>query len=285
MLLFFILIVLISVNYAFAITCPDDPNCVCEKTPDYASGLGQVLINSQYFSCDNNKDYVCPEDFQDAINSKIIGNCSACIDPDCTGTVNGTVKNLLGIPIPYAIVTSRPIKWDPDALSLETQSAMTGADGKYSLIAPTGTYYVSASAEGFDTELIEVSILRWKTTENINFALANGTCHEDCTNYYGRCNSACEETTFENDEKCKFYNSDVKQLCNNKLKETTVYYGENLTSPDDQALFVDCCEGEPYSKYYYSKGTKTNQIDNLIKIEKLVRYNDVPVKLVVAYWR
>ncbi len=296
MWIFFIIFGLISINYVFA-ECGgiDQPPCVCGQEPNSTIGYGQVIIDSQYFSCSNIQDYVCPEDFQDAAIPEIVGNCSSCIDPDCIGTATGVVKNTEGATVPRAKITTHPLKYEESAPTLET-STESLQDGTYSFNAPTGTYYFSASASGYDTQLIEATINRYSVSSGINFVLANGTCHDDCTNYYGRCSKECEGTTSSNTsggsiDKCEFYNVYIASLCNNKLAGVSAFIGKTYsdgeityTAGDNKAWFVDCCEGEPYTKYYANAGVTLNQLDNLIKVTKLVKYEDRPVTIIVALW-
>jgi hypothetical protein len=275
-------------------TCYDGVSptqCVCGHTPNSTQGFGQIIIGGftpSIISCNNIADGVCPEDFS---GGGIVANCSNCPDADCTvagpsssGSVYGYVRDINGKPIEKAIVMSHPIKWNSSA-SLENNLS-TRSDGFYNFSGfLTGSYYFSASKETYDTQLIPVSITRGKNTI-INFVLLNGTCHEDCTNSYNRCNAACDGIAFANGNTCQFYNSTVKDLCNNRLKGTEVLLaggtGENST-------FIKCCGDQPlenpYTKYYSKATTSNGNIKNLIKVEKIAKYNDVPVRVVIAYWQ
>jgi hypothetical protein len=90
------------------------------------------------------------------------------------------------------------------------------------------------------------------------------------------------------DGKCSFYNTGdnaVKNACNNRLAGTEVYLSQQN---DTYAWFVQCCGSggeQPYLKYYATAQTDAGNAKNLIKVEKIAKYNDVPVRLVVAYWQ
>ncbi|HGJ65163.1 TPA: carboxypeptidase regulatory-like domain-containing protein [bacterium] len=266
---------------------------VCGQQPNSLIGYGQVqLFPGVNYSCDNFPDTYplgypggfCPEDYETFSNSAIFGNCSRCHDPDCTGNITGRVLSASGVPIARATVKALPIRYNLSAPSLE-KSTLTDASGVFELSGvTTGTYYFSASQEGYDTQLIEATINRHKVTTGLQFNLANGTCFEDCTNSYGRCNAQCNGLNFSNGI-CTFFSNltlKVDVLCDNRIKGTEIIIPG--TANGTHAMFVSCCEGSPYWKYYATAAVSTSNIKNLAKIEKLVKYNDQPVKLVLAYW-
>jgi hypothetical protein len=253
---------------------------VCGQPANSFLGFGQVNLSGIIHSCNNVADGVCPEDYQDASNSSIFGNCSSCLDPDCTGTIVGVVRDVYNTPIDRVLVKTNPIKWNQSAPPIEN-SVYTDVLGAYTLTAITGRYYVSASKSSYDTELKEVNVLRNQVV-NLDFQLLNGTCHDDCTNSYGRCNANCQGQVFYNgSSSCNFYNSTITDLCNNRLLGTSVYISSYNST---HAYFVNCCEGIPYIKYYSSVSVNTNKIRDLAKIEKIAKYNDIPVKVIIAYW-
>jgi hypothetical protein len=285
-----VLIVLLNIDYSNALVyqtdCLTAVEPVCGQCPDSSRGYGQVIILDVPNSCNNFADGFCPEDYQNGSTDAVFGNCSNCHDPDCTGTVIGKVYAFTGLPISRAVVKALPIRYNLSAPTLE-RNATTDVNGNFDLYGvTTGTYYFSASHEGFDTQVLSVTVLRNKTTTNITFNLANGTCFDDCTNSYGRCNAQCDGLTFKNDTtKCIFYNStsiDAASICDNRLKGTEVIIPNTFNGT--HAQFIDCCEGTPYWKYYQPVTVSTSTINNLAKIETLVNYNDQPVKIIVAYW-
>jgi len=252
-------------------------------------GYGQVLIGEAEYSCNNVADGLCPEDFSDAVTG-LTANCSNCADPDCTGTVRGTVTNLLGDPIDRVAISGGPIRFNMSAPNIEL-STLTDVNGLYNGQFVTGTYTIQASKDGYDSETKMVTVLR-DTPAIVNFVLPNGTCHDDCTNSFGRCSSACDGVTFNDSSTgCWFYNSTVKSACNNKMKGTEVFLGMNGS---DYGVFIQCCGDDPavnpfeqpYQKYYSQINTSTTEceVDNAIRIEKIARYNDVPVRVIITYW-
>jgi len=282
-------------GFSMATICPADgvnssTGCVCGHSPSSALGFGQVIIGGftpAIISCNNMADGVCPEDFMDP-STGITANCSNCIDDDCTvaaGSVSGHVKDSNNRPIDKVVVTSHPIKWNGSA-SLEN-NVTTDVNGffNFSGAVRTGSYYFSASKDTYDTQLVQATIVRGKSSV-VDFTLLNGTCHEDCTNSYNRCNAACDGVKFADGNSCKFYNSTIKDDCNNRMKGTEVYLGQ---ASSDTAWFVKCCGDQPaetpYTKYYTKASTDNGNIKNLIKVEKIAKYNDVPVRVVIAYWQ
>ncbi len=262
--------------------------CVCGHSPSSALGYGQVIVGGVNYSCSNTApDGICPEDFQDPVSHQN-ASCSSCADIDCTATVTGIIKEAsTGNPVSKSVVISHPIKWDPNA-NLETNTT-TFTDGTYTLTALTGQYYFSASKNGYDTQLLLVNVTRRATTTQ-NFMLTNGTCHSDCTNSYGRCNAQCDGISFS-DGTCNFYNSTVKQLCDNRLPGTEVLLGQYDTT---HGTFIQCCGNKgssnpqinaPYQRYYTTASTDSSNLKDMIKIEKIARYNDIPVRLIIAYWQ
>ncbi len=292
-IIFFLALILsITSNKVLATTsCSDgstETECVCGHTPNSSQGYGQVVLGgaeSIIISCNNNLDLICPEDFEDTTQTPTVnGNCSQCPDPDCTVSSGGgyvwgyVTDSSSGKPLEGAVVTSHPIKWNVSS-SLDT-NATTRTDGMYNSTSfISGKYYFSASKDGYDTQLIEGTVIRGSILR-MDFTLQNGSCHKDCTNSYNRCNAACDGISFDTTT-CKFYNSTVKEYCNNKIKNTEVYLGPDS---DIKAWFIRCCDSTPYTKYYYKAYINGNNIKNLIKTEKIARYNDVPVKVVIAYW-
>jgi len=255
-------------------------------------GFGQVIIGGftpSIISCNNVADGVCPEDFMDP-STGVTANCSNCPDKDCTaagpgntGSVSGHVRDSNNNPIEKVLVTSHPIKWNGSA-SLEN-NVTTDVNGFFNASGfLTGSYYFSASKDTYDTQLVQADIVRGKSTV-VDFKLLNGTCHEDCTNSYNRCNAACDGIKFADGSSCQFYNSTIRDACDNRMKGTEVFLGQ---ASSDTAWFIKCCgdlPDAPYQKYYSKANTDNGNIKNLIKVEKIAKYNDVPVRIVIAYWQ
>ncbi|GIU69496.1 MAG: hypothetical protein KatS3mg002_0732 [Candidatus Woesearchaeota archaeon] len=278
-LIFFLVIILI-LNISFS-----SATLVCGQPPNSLMGFGMVsFFGGLNYTCNNVPDNFCPEDYEDYNNSNIYASCERCLDPDCTGNVSGRVLSESGTPLSRAVVKALPLRYNLSAPSME-KSVLTDVNGNFLLNdVVTGKYYFSASHEGYDTQLIEVAVKRNNLTSGVVFNLINGTCFEDCTNSYGRCKAECDGLVFNNGGLCRFstaYSINASLLCNDRLKGTEVIVPG--TANGTHAMFIDCCEGVPYWKYYSSAYISTS-INDLIKIEKLVKYNDQPVKVIVAYW-
>jgi hypothetical protein len=277
------IIIAVVLSYYVNAAASTLPLPVCDHNPDSLTGFGETKLWFFYFSCDNAADGVCPEEYQDAF-APIVADCSTCIDPDCVGTLKGTVSDYQGYLVDGAIVTAHPIRYDVTAPSLE-KSVLTNNNGEFSFLVPTGKYYFSAAKDNYDTELKYATILRGKET-TMNFNLLNGTCHDDCTNSYGRCNAACDGMEFENGAKeCRFENDIAKQKCNNRLKGTDIFYQEDATDKQNYAYFLECCEGSPIRKYYSSVVLDSSNVRDLVQIEKAANLLGDPVKIVVAVFK
>jgi len=280
--------------------CPADnvnslTGCVCGHSPNSTLGYGQVIIGGatpSIISCNNMGDAVCPEDFTDP-STGLSANCGNCPDADCTvnnsaniGYVWGYVNDINSKRVENVIVTGHPIKWNNSA-NLDRSALPTDSYGKYNSTAfISGKYYFSASKKGYDTQLLEATIVRGQVTR-LDFQLLNGTCHDDCTNSYNRCNAECDGVTFnDSSTKCSFYNTIVRDACNNRLKETKVKLEGYPGNTPTETYFVDCCEGTPQLQRYVKAKPDTNAgwIKNLIKTEKIARLDDYPMRIVVAYW-
>jgi hypothetical protein len=287
-------IVLLSSSIVSAYVCTDGVSpteCVCGHTPNSALGYGQVIIGaSTVISCNHNNDGdgICPEDFIDA-STGIVANCNNCPDPDCTATVYGYVKDSTGKPIEKVLIKGSPVKWNASA-NLDRSAPLTNTLGVYTYSGfITGKYYFSASKDSYDTGMIEANITRGKTI-SLNFTLNNGTCHDDCTNSYNRCNKKCNGMTFGDgvtSTSCSFYNSTIAELCDNRMIGTEVFVRTiNATTSE----FVKCCEESPKPKYYTqfnvsNSGSENGNIKNLVKNEKIAKRDSVLTRVIVVTWQ
>jgi hypothetical protein len=289
-----LLIIVVSVaGIVYAVPCTDGDSptgCVCGRSPNTALGYGQVIIGGatpSIISCNNIGDGVCPEDFSDAFG--VSANCNNCPDPDCTvrdslgvGYVWGYVNDSNNKRIENVIITGHAIKWNNSA-SLE-KSTPTDSYGRYESNAfLSGKYFFSASKKGYDTQLLEATIVRGQITR-LDFKLENGTCHPDCTNSYNRCNPDCDGVTFSgSDTKCSFFDAAVKGNCTNRLKGTNVTLGKyNATHTYE----VVCCENAPTIERHVKPNSDVISpwIKDLSKGGKIARLNEYPVTVVVSYW-
>lgn len=266
------IILLVSVICIFMVYAINNPYCgLYNVVANSSNGQGGVSICGVDYLC-GAVDGVCPEDFG--------ANCTFCVDVDCVGNVSGFVYDFTGNPL-GARVTITSFPSPPNLTSISTMADET--TGAFNFAVPSGNYYFSATKEGYDTEIKEVLILRSKNT-SIIFNLPNGSCHPDCTNYFGRCNKDCDGLSFSNastDRNCTFYDSHAADICDNRKKDVTMYYGPSSEPEWDN--YIDCCEGIPYLKYTGTVSFEGN-ISDLIKQTKLVKFDENIVKLVIAVW-
>jgi len=282
-----------------AIMCPSDnidspTGCVCGHSPNSALGYGQVIIGGatpSIISCNNMDDGVCPEDFTDPITN-LSANCDSCPDPDCTvndssnnGYVWGYVNDSENKRLENVIVTGHPNKWNGSA-SLD-RSTITDSWGEYNFTSViSGYYYFSASKKGYTTQLLEAKVNRGQITR-LDFQLLNGSCAPDCTNSYNRCDATCDGATFNGGSmNCTFYNSTIRDACNNKLKGTNISLEGYLTAPENYSYFVECCKSAPVLERYVKAkpDVVSTWITDLIKTEKIARLDEKPVRVVISYW-
>lgn len=114
---------------------------------------------------------------------------------NCTGgTLTGFIFDEDGRPIGGAIVTA-----SPPVMGTQYEKSSSGSnqyDGSYILTNPVvGTYNFIARKAGYDDNITKISITAGDTIQQ-NFTLRNGSCHADCTDYYGNCNPACDGAQF-----------------------------------------------------------------------------------------
>lgn len=298
----FLMLSLMLVSIGFvdaAVQCPNDgawtdTECVCGYIPNSTLGYGQVIIGSVVYSCNNVADGLCPEDYIDT-ETGLVASCGLCGDPDCTGRISGLVTDEQARPIDRVTITGGPLSYNPNTDL--TMSELTQANGRFNGTFLTGwNYTILFSKDSFTTRTMIVTVERNKETVIPPISLPNGTCNEDCTNVYGTCSAECDGVEFEEAAKvCRFYTGEwgntVKEKCNNKPKGTEVFLGWNGTN---QGVFIQCCgddpitnpREQPYQKYYASLNgsTTTCVAKNVVKVEKIARYQNVPVRVIITYW-
>jgi hypothetical protein len=206
------------------------------------------------------------------------------------GYVWGYVKDTAGRPIYDAVVTGQPIAYNAN-VNLFRYSPPTDFLGKYNFSGfITGSYQFTASKASYTTNgpANPVPIIRGGITR-IDFVLDNGTCSADCTNSNNVCDASCDGKTFNgSDVICKFdttYGNIAKTKCDGKAKGYPVIVQQ---IDDTNAMWVRCCEGAPYLDYHAkvrSNETGAKGIKNLVTQDKIGGYNDMPTRVVIAYWQ
>jgi hypothetical protein len=219
------------------------------------------------------------EETEALCNDGIDNDCDGlidCQDTNCTGTLTGRITDEKGQAVSGAIVKSSP----PGKAVICEKSTPTNASGMYSLDALIGSYNIIARKPGYDDNITFITILpKPAPPQTLNFNLRNGTCHADCTDSYGNCNSACNGLSFTNStggaDYCNF-----KGICDNREKgfrATYTNYTTNITTE------YTCCEGEITRTYPVKKARVSGNMENLYVYKTIVKLGLKYVALKIAY--
>lgn len=219
------------------------------------------------------------EETEALCNDGIDNDCDGlidCQDTNCTGTLTGRITDEKGQAVSGAIVKSSP----PGKAVICEKSTPTNASGMYSLDALIGSYNIIARKPGYDDNITFITILpKPAPPQTLNFNLRNGTCHADCTDSYGNCNSACNGLSFTNStggaDYCNF-----KGICDNREKgfrATYTNYTTNITTE------YTCCEGEITRTYPVKKARVSGNMENLYVYKTIVKLGLKHVTLNIAY--
>ncbi len=201
-----------------------------------------------------------------------------CADTDCTGSINGNVKNTADENIESAKVEALQ---DTNLKGFD----FTDALGNYDITSLLcGTYNLIASAPGYLSRTRENVYLPPKTALTVNFnyesetmnnaLILASTCEADCT--YAGDNTIHKECADING--CLFYkvsgdDTIAKQVC-------------DLAQPgwerDYDADNVIVCPSGPLKPKSTAAAQVTCTEENLIKITKVVVYNGEPVNMVIT---
>ncbi|MFH1400406.1 MAG: carboxypeptidase-like regulatory domain-containing protein [Nanoarchaeota archaeon] len=240
-------------------------------------GYGAVEVCGLCYVC-GDADGVCPEEFKDASGN--IANCSACADPDCQANIFGYVRALDGAHDPIPLATVKAVPNNPLIPEVSAQTLATGMPGIgwYNLSVTTGTYVVSASKIGFDTEIKEGIILTTAQQLQVDFLLPNGTCHEDCSDYFGRCNAACEGI-----KGCSYDRDYYGDLCDGRRLDEWVEVKNE--SSGNSSFSIQCCIGDVTITEYRPPYSLKGNMKDLITTCRPVTYGFLPVRVCVATWR
>jgi len=239
------------VNPSVAGCCNDSSRCVDEK------GNCQIGTEELFGLCTNSQDDDC--------DGKIDIN-----DTNCTGMLTGIIYKEGLQPLAGAIV-----KGSLPGTPYESQ-AITGPDGRYTIPnALVGEYPFIASKVGYDDNVTIINIIS-KATATKDFTLRNGSCHYDCTDYYGNCNPACQGLDFGAGETCTF----ISTICYNRPKGFIATYKDA-----DQKITHEyaCCEG-PERTYSTIQAKVTGNIENVYDYKFTVLVGGQRRTLHVLYW-
>jgi hypothetical protein len=173
---------------------------------------------------------------------------------ECKQTIKGNVTSNTGIDlIGYNVLTQFSPLFTGVDLSPYYDSYLTNvSDSNFSLTIPRSdksVYDVNliVTKRKYDADVKTVTIRN--NTQGIiekNFTLISGSCNQDCTDSFNRCNPECEGFIDENGNECSFYSYApdypvelVMEKCAYKMKGTTVV----LNVTEDEYVVVECCEG------------------------------------------
>lgn len=242
-----------------------------------------IGLNTYYACCDNSSDCVDANGECQPGTEEVFELCTNGVDDDCDGLIDGADTNCTsmltgyvfdeqGLPLSGALVKGSP----PGKAVQYESSATTIIDGSYSISnALVGNYSFVARKEGYDDQVTTISIVSGQTTQ-INFTLRNGSCHIDCTDYYGNCNPICKGVSFGGGETCNL----ISDLCYNRPQGFIVRsIDENNTMHE-----YTCCEG-PERTYPVLKTTVRGEIENLYDYVINVKLGGRYVKMHILIWR
>jgi hypothetical protein len=218
---------------------------------EYCCGddLGEWYATSSIFGltyhacCNESTDCVDNESNCQIGREETYALCLDGLDNDCDGLIDGDDTNCTGIVEGYVFdqynqpLGGATVKASPPALASEYEktSSPTLPNGFYSFNPLVGNYSFIARKEGFDDN-VTFLIIHSGITKQVNFTLKNGSCHYDCTDYYGNCNPACNGTEFGGGENCTI----ISPLCYNRPEGFLVRYINQTTNMIHE---YKCCEG------------------------------------------
>jgi hypothetical protein len=169
----------------------------------------------------------------------------------------------------------------------QNQSLPTNYRGEYTLRAFMGNYSLIARKEGYDDNVTFLTINSNSVINNLNFVLRNGSCHADCTDYYGNCNPACNGTTFNTPTGLHTCNI-VTPECYYRpkgfraTKKTTTYEHDGIFTVTISQY--TCCEGTAVN-YTARKATVTGNVENLVISSYKVKKGEEIIQMKIAYWK
>jgi|GEM_PF-1743636 len=188
-----------------------------------------------------------------------------CADPDCAGSISGTVRNQ---------ETSQPIASADVSAKVGLASAgssTTTQSGTYSINPLNcGTYNIAASHPDYAPSTKTVALNPNQQMNGIDFMLALGSaCEADCT--YASDNIVHEACDGKGG--CAFYDATAKAACDNSQPGWARDY--------DSTHYVICGTGSPQLKIEIQASVSCDS-GTLVKVTRIVAYNGKPAKLVVA---
>jgi len=190
------------------------------------------------------------------------------MDPDCAGSITGTVKSQDNQPISSADVTAKKDL-------TKVASATTDFNGAYTISSINcGTYTLIASHPDYASQIqsnIDVAPQQ-QATGNFSggSSMVLGTsCRQDCT--YAADTIVHASCSGKNG--CTFYDAISKSACDNSQPGWIRDY--------NSSHYVACASGSPQPKIEIQASASCAS-GTLVKTVRIVVYNGKPVKMVVA---
>ena len=257
--------------------CGDDPG---ENFISTTIGL-----TTYYACCDNGSDCVDSNGSCQLGVEELFELCTNGMDDDCDGSVDREDDTCQGIVTGYVFdedsvpVAGALVKGSPPGFGTEYESsATTEISGEYNITDPlVGKYSFIARKEGYDDKVMIINVIVG-TTVQVNFTVKNGSCHADCTDYYGNCNPACEGAEFGGGETCTF----VSELCYNRPKGFIV-----RDIVDGTVYEYTCCEEDegPVRTYSVMDATVTGDVESLYDYVVNVKLRGRYVRMHILIWK
>ena len=259
---------------------------VCGVFPDSQYGYGLVEFCGTCYPC-GVSDGVCPEDFA---QEGIVGSCKNCPDPDCLVNISGRVYSAeggAGVPEKevFTYYSSSPTS------GINVANSTSG--GQYNAQVPSGKITLLVKDLDWDSEILNLNLVRGTNYENIDIKIKESHCNSDCTDSSGVCRADCA-----NQNGCEYYplsassfsltSSQVADSCNYNSLGTQKDLGED----EDNYYRYDCCNDDsvdivkkqPVTPTEIGAFTNAN-IDTLRSTAIPVRLNGRIVHIVFNIWQ
>ncbi|MGV8168921.1 MAG: hypothetical protein ACP5N3_02590 [Candidatus Nanoarchaeia archaeon] len=203
------------------------------------TNLSQCNLNVSYSDSSNNAYFraVCK-------NVPRKSDCTECPDPDCTTTLagktyNGSAGMILGeVNVSVDNALSADLNFD---------YVISGTDGNYEMVAPTGSVTVLCKKDGFNNDVNSVVLVPGKNIVDCN--MNSQACNSNCTMYdeFGQqlCDANCNGSGG-----CIFANQSVMDVCDGKVFNSTedlfvvgTYFNPVNNCTYENISYVYCCTG------------------------------------------
>lgn len=208
----------------------------------------------------------CKENWETDCTDGIDNDCNGltdCEDPQCDGSINGTVKNTNEQPIPLTDISAKKNLTN-------IKSTTTDNQGIYNLSINCGTYNLLASSQEYVPQIKTGIYVPPRQQITVDFTLVFGTsCESDCT--FTSDNIVHDSCSGKNG--CAFCDNRTKAACDNSQPGWIRDYNESY--------YIICSSGCPQPKIK-AQATVSCSGGTVVKANRILVYNGKPVRLVVA---